>query len=49
MERERALGAHGRRPRRRRWGIGGGHRPAPSLEEIFAYSTRERMMPMRGG
>src|SRR5262245_57875226 len=28
MERERALGTHGRRSRRGRWGIGGGHRPA---------------------
>ena len=37
MERERALGAHGRRPRRRCWGIGGGHRPALPAEEFFAY------------
>jgi hypothetical protein len=37
MERERALGAHGRRPRRRCWGISGGHRPALPAEEFFAY------------
>ena len=37
MERERALGAHGRRPRRRCRGIGGGHRPALPPEEFFAY------------
>jgi|HubBroStandDraft_6_1064221.scaffolds.fasta_scaffold2524035_1 hypothetical protein len=37
MERERALGAHGRRPCRRRWGIGAGHRPALPPEEFFAY------------
>src|SRR5262249_39200958 len=28
MERARALGTHGRRPRRRCWGIGDRHRPA---------------------
>jgi hypothetical protein len=37
VERERTLGAHGRRPRRRRWGIGAGHRPALPPEEFFAY------------
>ena len=35
MERERALGAHGRRPRRRCWGIDGGHRPALPAEEFL--------------
>ena len=37
MERERTLGAHGRRPRRRCWGIGGGHRPALPAQDFFAY------------
>src|SRR6516225_3634484 len=32
--------AHGRRPRRRCWGIGGGHRPALSAEGFFAGSRR---------
>ena len=37
MERDRALGAHGRRPCHRRWGIGAGHQPALPSEEFFAY------------
>jgi hypothetical protein len=37
MERERTLGAHGRRPRRRCWGIRGGHRPALPAQDFFAY------------
>ena len=36
MERERALGTHGRRRRGRRWGIGAGHRPVPSTERVPA-------------
>ena len=35
MERERTLGTHGRRFPRRRWGIGGGHRPALPAEEFL--------------
>jgi hypothetical protein len=37
MERDRPLGAHGCRPRRRCWGIGGGHRSALPAEDFFAY------------
>src|SRR5215471_2264864 len=35
MERARALGTHGRRPRRRCWGIDGGDRPALPAEEFL--------------
>jgi hypothetical protein len=35
MERDRTLGAHGRRPRCRCWGIDGGDRPALPAEEFL--------------
>jgi hypothetical protein len=43
MERERALGTHGHRPRGRCWGIGAGHRPVPPAERAPALN------PERGG